>query len=176
MEAPVPPPPPAPSNDTTPYAAPTAPEVAPVYGAPPAYGAPPTYGATLGYGTTPAYGAAPGYAATHAYGAAPGYAEAQPYTGAPAYGSYRPSNVLAWVSLGLAVGAILVGTLASIAAVICGHIARRQIRETGQQGDGLAIWGLVVGYLGIAFSVLIIVFFLVVFAGFGIVSTVPDSI
>ena len=163
MEAPVPPPPPAPSNDTTPYAAPSAPE-APVYGTPPAYGAPPTYGATLGYGTTPAYGAAPGYAAT------------QPYTGAPAYGSYRPTNVLAWVSLGLAVGAILVGTLASIAAVICGHIARRQIRETGQQGDGLAIWGLVVGYLGIAFSVLIVVFFLVVFAGFGIVSTVPDSI
>lgn len=164
MEAPVPPPPPAPSNDTTPYAAPTAPEVAPVYGAPPAYGAPPRYGASLGYGTTPGYGAAPGYAAT------------QPYTGAPAYGSYRPTNVLAWVSLGLAVGAILVGTLASIAAVICGHIARRQIRETGQQGDGLAIWGLVVGYLGIAFSVLIIVFFLVVFAGFGILSTVPDSI
>lgn len=163
MEAPVPPPPPAPSNDTTPYAAPPPPE-APVYGTPPAYGAPPTYGATLGYGTTPGYGAAPGYAQT------------QPYTGAPAHGSYRPTNVLAWVSLGLAVGAILVGTLASIAAVICGHIARRQIRETGQQGDGLAIWGLVVGYLGIAFSVLIIVFFLVVFAGFGIVSTVPDSI
>lgn len=164
MEAPVPPPPPAPSNDTTPYAAPSAPEVAPVYGTPPAYGAPPTYRATPGYGTTPAYSAAPGYAAT------------QPYTGAPAYGSYRPTNVLAWVSLGLAVGAIVVGTLASIAAVICGHIARRQIRETGQQGDGLAIWGLVVGYLGIAFSVLIIVFFLVVFAGLGIVSTVPDSI
>lgn len=163
MEAPVPPPPPAPSNGTTPYAAPSAPE-APVYGTPPAYGAHPTYGATLGYGTTPDYRAAPGYAAT------------QPYTGAPAYGSYRPTNVLAWVSLGLAVGAILVGTLASIAAVICGHIARRQIRETGQQGDGLAIWGLVVGYLGIAFSLLIIVFFLVVFAGFGIVSTVPDSI
>lgn len=170
MEAPVPPPPPAPSNDTSPYAAPPAPEVGPAYGTPPAYGAPPTYGAT------PAYGATPGYGTPPAYGAATGYAATQPYTGAPAYGSYRPTNVLAWVSLGLAVGAILVGTLASIAAVICGHIARRQIRETGQQGDGLAIWGLVVGYLGIAFSVLLAVFFLVVFAGFGIVSTVPDSI
>lgn len=124
--------------------------------------------------TTP-YGASPGYGTAPVYGAAPGYSATQPYTAAPAYGSYRPTNALAWVSLGLAVGAMLLGTLASIAAVICGHIARRQIRETGQQGDGLAVAGLVVGYLGIAVSVLLVVFFVVLFAGFGI-STVPDSI
>jgi hypothetical protein len=47
--------------------------------------------------------------------------------------------------------------LGSLAAVIMGHIAKRQIRDRGQKGDGLAMGGLVVGYLGIAGIVLLII-------------------
>jgi hypothetical protein len=38
---------------------------------------------------------------------------------------------------------------AAIPAVICGHTARRQIRQTGAGGSGLALAGLIMGYLGL---------------------------
>jgi uncharacterized protein YacL len=81
------------------------------------------------YGTTPP-----------AYQQAPAYSSAQGYTGygQPASDRY---NVLAIVSL---VSAFFV----SLAAVITGHIALSQIKRTGEKGRGLAIAGLVLGYLG----------------------------
>ncbi len=35
-----------------------------------------------------------------------------------------------------------------IPAIIFGHIAQRQIRQTGEQGGGLALAGLILGYIG----------------------------
>jgi hypothetical protein len=64
---------------------------------------------------------------------------------------------------GLAVGSLvtsIVGLLfppATVAGVIMGHAARGQVRRTGQRGDGVAIGGLVVGYIGLAFWALIMV-------------------
>ncbi len=46
---------------------------------------------------------------------------------------------------------------AGLAAIILGHRARRQIRETGEQGDGMALAGLVLGYIGIGFTLLLVV-------------------
>ncbi len=88
----------------------------------------------------------------------PGYAVGgYPYPAAP------PSNTLAVTSLVLGiVGLVVIPFLGSIAAVVTGHIARRQIRERGEGGDGLAIGGLVTGYLGAAFWLLIGLFFLVI--------------
>ena len=40
--------------------------------------------------------------------------------------------------------------IAAVPAVILGHVARAQIKRTGERGDGMAIAGLVLGYLGIA--------------------------
>jgi hypothetical protein len=48
----------------------------------------------------------------------------------------------------------------SILAVIFGHIALSQVRRTGQGGRGLAIAGLVLGYVGLA--LLLLVIFLVI--------------
>ncbi len=45
---------------------------------------------------------------------------------------------------------------AAIAAVVLGHVARRRIRLTGRRGDGIAIAGLVIGYIGVGIWVLII--------------------
>jgi len=42
--------------------------------------------------------------------------------------------------------------------VILGHLARAQIRRTGEAGDGMAVAGLVLGYLGIAILVAYLVF------------------
>ncbi len=65
---------------------------------------------------------------------------------------------------GLAVGALVCGILelftlgfAAIPAVILGHLARAKIRQTGERGDGMAIAGLVLGYLGIGIWTLIII-------------------
>jgi hypothetical protein len=47
--------------------------------------------------------------------------------------------------------------LTAVPAVILGHSARRQIRETGQRGDGLALTGLIFGWLGIGMFTLILI-------------------
>jgi len=39
--------------------------------------------------------------------------------------------------------------LTAIPAVVLGHAARRQVRQTGQRGDGMALAGLILGYAGI---------------------------
>jgi Domain of unknown function (DUF4190) len=63
---------------------------------------------------------------------------------------------------GLAISALVLGILlpvGSILAVIFGHIARRQIRRSAgsQGGEGLAVAGLVLGWVGVALILLVIV-------------------
>jgi hypothetical protein len=59
---------------------------------------------------------------------------------------------------GLAVGSLVCALLGiSLPAVIMGHVARNQIRERNEGGDGLAIAGLVIGWLGIAFYALMFI-------------------
>lgn len=59
------------------------------------------------------------------------------------------TNPLAGWSLGLGLGSLLCGIFTAIPAVICGHIAIRRINRSGgrETGRGLAITGLVAGYL-----------------------------
>ena len=63
----------------------------------------------------------------------------------------------------VAVVALILGFVfpLTLAAIPLGHIARRQIAQTGERGDGLAVAGLVLGYLGLV-TVLIAVGVLVV--------------
>ncbi|MFN4003040.1 DUF4190 domain-containing protein [Microcella sp.] len=82
---------------------------------------------------------------------------ATPYSSAPVG---PKTNTLAIVSLVLAF-------FISLGAIICGHIALNQIKQTGEGGRGLAIAGLVLGYLGfffglIAFIVALVFPFLIV--------------
>jgi len=74
------------------------------------------------------------------------------------------TNNLALVSLICGVlGWSMLPFVASIVAIVTGHMARKQIKESygREEGDGLAIGGLVLGYanvvlalIGIAFTVL----------------------
>ena len=60
---------------------------------------------------------------------------------------------------GFAVGALICGLVpffGGIPAVIFGHVARGQIKRTGERGDGVAVAGLVLGYLWIALWMLVI--------------------
>jgi len=58
----------------------------------------------------------------------------------------------------LAIASLVAGILQfNIVAVILGHVALGQIKRTGEGGRMLAIIGLVLGYLAIAWIVLVIV-------------------
>jgi hypothetical protein len=71
-------------------------------------------------------------------------------------------GVLAWVMLPF-VGALI--------AVICGHLARGEIRrapiDQRMEGDGMAVAGLVLGYVQLALSV-VVVFFIIAALVFGL--------
>lgn len=73
------------------------------------------------------------------------------------------TNDLAIASLACGLAQILFGPLTAIPAIILGHMARAQIRRTGEQGDGLALTGLVLGWgvviLGIAVAVVAVAIF-----------------
>ncbi|HOV96336.1 MAG TPA: DUF4190 domain-containing protein [Thermomonas sp.] len=80
----------------------------------------------------------------------------------------RQTNSLAVVSLVCGIlGWTLLPFLGSIIAIICGHMARSEIRRSPdtQEGDGLAVAGLVMGYLVIAFSVLAVIGVILFFGG-----------
>jgi Domain of unknown function (DUF4190)/Domain of unknown function (DUF1707) len=73
-----------------------------------------------------------------------------------------PRQVVLGPTNSMAIGSFVCGLLqvfsfglTAIPAVILGHSARRQIRRTGQPGEGFAVAGLVLGWLGIAFITLI---------------------
>jgi|SRR5579864_254219 len=81
----------------------------------------------------------------------------------------RPYNVWAIVSICFACSTVI-GTwcFGGLIAVITGHIARHQIKQTGEGGGSLALAGLVVGYVAIGltlgFITLYILFFVFMFA------------
>jgi Domain of unknown function (DUF4190) len=117
-------------------------------------------GGTGPAGQPDAYGQPP-------YGNAPKYREAGPY-GQP--GPYitrgrvrRKTNSLAIASLCCGLGQLLVGIVAGIPAIVLGFVAIYQIRKTGEGGRGMAIAGIVLGFVSIiATAVLIIVFIVLV--------------
>ena len=113
---------------------------------PPPPGTPP-----LGYGQP-----APGYGPP-AYGQPgfppPGYGPPQGF--APVH--VRPTNTMAILALVMAF-------VFAPAGLILGIVARKQIRQTGEDGDGLALAGIIVGGIVTAIFALFIVFWIIAFA------------
>ena len=149
----------------------------------PAYGMPPlpAYGAEL-YPPTPAPEAfpppVPGYPG-------PGYPPpvapyppvAQGYPGmAPMPGMmpmrYAPvpkTNGLAIASLVCSLLGLATCAATSILGVIFGHLAKSQIKQSGEEGEGMALAGLIVGYIGLALFALIAIFY------FGLIALIVGS-
>lgn len=130
---------PAPGQPSPSGADPGQPAQAPpgAYGSPPpGYGPPPP-----GYGPPSPYGQQPGY---NPYGAGPYGAPAGQY-GAPG----RKTNGLAVVSLVLSI--IWLGGLGAVLAVVLGFLARGAIKKSQgtQTGEGLALVGIIIGFIGI---------------------------
>jgi hypothetical protein len=92
--------------------------------------------------------------------------------GLPAtYLPQAPTNSLAIVSLVAGILSwVLCPIIAAIVAVITGHIARRQMRYSGESGGGLALAGLVLGYVHLVFWIVGFVLWLRVLGGIAIFS------
>jgi len=93
-----------------------------------------------------AHGMVPAVPAVHHAGPA---GPAQP-------GVYYADPYAAQRTNGLSVAALICGLLGvSVVAVVLGHIARSQIRRDGGQGYGMALAGLILGYVWIGLGVII---------------------
>ena len=82
----------------------------------------------------------------------------------PQFQPSRGTNGLAITSLILSIASfVALPLIGSIGGVVCGHIARGQLRRSREheQGDGLALAGVIVGWIGIAFYVGILLLFVV---------------
>lgn len=85
------------------------------------------------------------------------YEAAGPAFGQPAYRQSAPTNSLAIAAL---VSSLVLAPL----GIVFGHVALGQIKRTGEEGKGLAIAGLVIGYVGTAFLLLYVIFVVIVAA------------
>ncbi|HET6673550.1 MAG TPA: DUF4190 domain-containing protein [Agromyces sp.] len=62
-------------------------------------------------------------------------------------------NSLAIVSLALAASALVLGIPAALAGIVFGHIALAQLRRNPQRGHGIALSGVIAGYVMLVVSI-----------------------
>jgi len=82
----------------------------------------------------------------------------------PPYATGRSTNTLAVVSIVTAIGSFFAhiipgigGFTVALIAVITGYMARKQIRQSGEQGMGLATAGMVIGIIHIGLIVIAVI-------------------
>ncbi|WP_255572765.1 DUF4190 domain-containing protein [Leucobacter tenebrionis] len=123
--------------------------------------------------------AQPGYAPPQPQYAPPQPQYQQPYGQQAPYQVYppaAPTNVLAIVSMIASIVGFFTFAIFAVAGVIMGHISLNQIKRTGENGRGMAIAGLIVGYAAIGFWVLILLFYvLIIVVGLGIAGASSGS-
>ncbi|HKS98479.1 MAG TPA: DUF4190 domain-containing protein [Rugosimonospora sp.] len=113
----------------------------------------------------PAYPTSPGaYPGPGGYpgqgGYPPGYVPPQPgYAGYPGYAAPvmtppQSTNGMAIASLVLSLVGLTTCGVTSLIGAILGHVARRQIRERGEGGDGMALAGIISGWIIFALALL----------------------
>ena len=67
------------------------------------------------------------------------------------------TNGLAIASLACGLAQFVFGPLTAIPAIVFGHMARHQIERTGEQGAGLALAGLILGWATVILGIVLIV-------------------
>lgn len=96
----------------------------------------------------------------------------------PSFPPNIPTSTMAVVSLVSGILSwILVPFLGAIVAIITGHMARAEIRRAAGrlQGDGLAVGGLVLGYLQLLLAILAITLLFIFFGGMAFLASQQGS-
>jgi hypothetical protein len=75
----------------------------------------------------------------------------------PVYAPRPPVNSTAVGALTCGLAVFLTMGLTGIPAIVLGHRARREVRASGQRGDGMALAGMILGWAGVALTALFIV-------------------
>jgi hypothetical protein len=118
-----------------------------------------------------------------------GYAQQQPYPTSPGYAGYPgyPASVMVPTQStnGMAIASLVVslvglvslscygvGGIIGLVGAILGHVGKRQITERGEGGSGMALAGIIIGWITVAIGVAILAF--LVFAVWW-VSTLPST-
>jgi hypothetical protein len=150
--------PPQPSEPPPDYGPPP-PSPPPGYGQPPPSSLPPGYGSPRPQDLPPGYGPPPpGYGQQP-----PAYGQPPPYGGPPPppYATYGVQPYVARKTNGFAIASLILGALwiywiGSILALVFGYIGKGQIDKSDgmQDGRGLAIAGIVLGWIGVAVLVI----------------------
>src|SRR5580693_3549264 len=84
---------------------------------------------------------------------------------ATAVTSVATTSGLALASLACGLAQFIFGPPVAIPAIVFGHLARRQIKRTGEQGAGLALAGLILGWATVILAIVLIVVALAMSAG-----------
>ena len=121
-----------PPNDPPPQSTPP-PSTPPPGGPPPAWGAPPAYAAPPQWSPPPSWGSS----------------TAQP----PSIGP-DATEPFAIVSLVASLVGVFLCFVGPVAGIVFGHIARSRIKRSGAKGAGIALAGLIIGYLEILLAVI----------------------
>ncbi|MUM34009.1 DUF4190 domain-containing protein [Mycolicibacterium sp. CBMA 361] len=85
------------------------------------------------------------------------------------YPPARSTNGLAIASLVCSLLGLVTCAATSVLGVIFGHIANSQIKRTGEEGQGMAVAGLIVGYIGVALLLVGVLFY------FGLIAVMLGS-
>lgn len=77
----------------------------------------------------------------------------------------QETNTFALLSLIFGITGVFFSVIASIPAIVLGHMALRKIKLNGQPGRNFAVIGLWLGYVKLGIDIVLIALFLLFFAG-----------
>lgn len=112
------------------------------------------------YSAPPAY-PPPGYGQPSMPQPGAGYIPPQPY---PMYPAVGQTNGLAIGALVCSIIGIFSCGITAVIGAILGHIARKQIAERGESGDGMALAGIIIGWICVGLWGLVILLYVGAFA------------
>ena len=84
----------------------------------------------------------------------------------PQYGAYQPPAQPGYNTMSIV--AFILAFFVSLVGIILGFIALSQIKRTGEQGRGLALAAVIIGFVEVAIGILVFVFILI---GLGIAAS-----
>ncbi len=93
----------------------------------------------------------------------------------PAPAATPKTNSMAIASLVCGIGQVMFWPLITVPAIVLGHIARNQIRRDGEAGSGMALAGLILGYIGAGVALLVAIGVIVAVAAFAHGASVPAT-
>ncbi|QNE34163.1 DUF4190 domain-containing protein [Leifsonia shinshuensis] len=84
----------------------------------------------------------------------------------PQYGAYQPPAQPGYNTMSIV--AFILAFFVSVVGIILGFVALSQIKRTGEQGRGLALAAVIIGFVEVAIGILV---FILVIVGFAIAAS-----